>query len=49
MERHGLPDDQFARIEDLVAGCAGKVAEIASGQASFVDAVIGKFRVGALA
>jgi hypothetical protein len=25
MECHGLRDDQFARIENLLPGCAGKV------------------------
>jgi transposase len=48
MERHGLRDDQFARIENLLPGRPGTVGRNSDrGNRLFVDAVIWKFRVGA--
>jgi transposase len=48
MERHALRDDQFARIENLLAGRPGTVGRNSDrGNRLFVEAVIWKFRVGA--
>lgn len=47
MERHGLRDDQFARIEHLLPGRPGTVGRNSDlGNRLFADAVIWKFRVG---
>jgi transposase len=48
MKRHGLRDDQFARIENLLPGRPGTVGRDSDrGNRLFVEAVIWKFRVGA--
>ena len=47
MERHGLRDGQFARIENLLPGRPGTVGRNSDGgNRLFVDAVIWKFRTG---
>src|ERR1019366_9109590 len=48
MKHHGLRDDQFARIENLLPGRPGTVGRDSDrGNRLFVEAVIWKFRVGA--
>ena len=48
MRRYGLRDDEFARIEHLLAGRPGHVGgDSALGNRVFVEAVIWKFRSGA--
>jgi transposase len=48
MERHGLRDHQFARIEKLLPGRPGTVGRNSDrGNHLFVDAVIWTFRAGA--
>jgi transposase len=48
MNRYGLRDDQFARIENLLPGRPGSVGRSSEGgNRLFVDAVIWKFRTGA--
>ena len=45
--RHGLRDDQFARIENLLPGRPGAVGRNSDiGNRRFVEAVIYKFRTG---
>ena len=47
MYRHGLRDDQFARIEKLLPGRSGYVGRSSDrGNQLFVEAVIWKFRTG---
>ena len=47
MERHGMRDDQFARIENLLPGRPGTRGRNSDGgNRLFVDAVIWKFRTG---
>ena len=47
MNRHGLRDDQFARIEQLLPGRPGYVGRNSDrGNRLFVEAVIWKFRTG---
>ena len=47
MIRHGLCDDQFARVENLLPGRPGYVGRDSElGNRLFVDAVIWKFRTG---
>ena len=47
MNRHGLRDDQFARIEKLLPGRPGYVGRNSDlGNRLFVEAVIWKFRTG---
>ena len=47
MNRHGLRDDQFARIEMLLPGRPGYVGRNSDlGNQLFVEAVIWKFRTG---
>lgn len=47
MERHGLRDGQFARIENLLPGRPGTVGRNSEvGNRLFVNAVIWKFRTG---
>ena len=47
MERHGLRDGQFARIENLLPGRPGTVGRNNEvGNRLFVNAVIWKFRTG---
>ena len=47
MERHGLRDGQFARIENLLPGRPGTRGRRSDGgNRLFVDAVIWKFRTG---
>ena len=48
MKRHGLRDDQFARIENLLPGRPGTAGRNSDrGNRLFVEAVIWKFRAGA--
>lgn len=48
MNRYGLRDDQYARIEALLPGRPGSVGRnSARGNRLFVEAVIWKFRTGA--
>ena len=48
MNRHGLRDGQFARIENLLPGRPGTVGRDSDrGNRLFVEAVIWKFRAGA--
>ena len=48
VRRYGLRDDEFARIEHLLAGRPGHVGrDSALGNRVFVEAVIWKFRSGA--
>ena len=48
MERYGLRDDQFARIEQLLPGRPGYVGRDSErGNRLFVEALIWKFRSGA--
>ena len=47
MYRHGLRDDQFARIEKLLPGRSGYVGRSSDrGNQLFAEAVIWKFRTG---
>jgi transposase len=47
MERYGLRDDQFARMEELLPGRPGTVGRNSVlGNQLFVEAVIYKFRTG---
>src|SRR5215204_1905182 len=46
MRRHGLRDDQWARIRDLLPGRVGHVGVTAKDNRLFVEAVLYRYRTG---
>src|SRR5215213_3081854 len=46
MRRHGLRDDQWARIRDLLPGRVGHVGVTAQDNRLFVEAVLYRYRAG---
>src|SRR5215203_4681348 len=46
MRRHGLRDDQWARIRDLLPGRLGHVGVTAQDNRLFVEAVLYRYRTG---
>ena len=44
--RHGLRDDQWDRIKDLLPGCEGHVNGTAKDNSLLVDAVLYRYRAG---
>ncbi len=46
MRRHGLRDDQWARVERLPPGRVGHVGMTARDNRLFVEAVLHRYRVG---
>ena len=46
MTRHGLRDDQWERIKDLLAGKLGDVGATARDNRRFVQAVLCRYRAG---
>ena len=46
VRRHGLRDDQWERIQDVLPGRAGHVGVTAKDNRLFVDAVLYRYRAG---
>ena len=46
MERFGLRDDQWERIEDVLPGRVGHVGGTAADNRLFIEAVLYRFRTG---